>query len=137
MFEIFLETQSTTTTTAYPYIVCSATASVQNPSTNYQVEHMDLNCSQSLSNMTIILTVQRTFNETYAQQYQTFWNSSTTMIYLTTSTELIYYWDSLPDMLIVQGSFPNFMKAQFYYTFGSTRNASGDTWEIWFESIYG
>jgi hypothetical protein len=87
--------------------------------------------------MTSILTVQRTFNETYAQQYQTFWNYSTNMTYIVTPTELIYEWYSLPGVLIVLGSFLNFIEAQFYYTSGSTRNTSGDTWQIWLESTYG
>jgi hypothetical protein len=87
--------------------------------------------------MTTILTVQRTFNETYAQQYQNFLNSLTIMTYVTTPTELIYYWDSLPGILIFLGSFGILIGAQFYYTPGSTRNTSGDTWEIWLESTYG
>ncbi|CAF4097323.1 unnamed protein product, partial [Rotaria sp. Silwood1] len=45
--------------------------------------------------------VQRNFNETHAQQYQTFWNYSTNMTHFESPTQLIYVWYSLPGMLIV------------------------------------
>lgn len=118
-------------------ISCNANSSILNPSPNYQVEHLDFNCDQTLSNMTIIQVVQRQFNETHAQQYQTFWNQSTNMTYSQTATEIKYTWYSLPGMLIVAASFPHFVEAQFYYTTGSVRATSNDTWQIWLESICG
>ena len=105
------------------------------PSPNYQVEHLNLTCSESLSNLTIIQIVQRTFNETHAQQYQTFWNDSTNMTHIQTPTEIIYTWYSLSGMLIVKESFPHFIEAQYYYTAGSVRNTSADTWQVWVQSI--
>ncbi|UJR20224.1 hypothetical protein I4U23_023355 [Adineta vaga] len=105
-------------------LTCSAVSSVQNPSSNYQVEHLDFNCSETLSNMTIIQIVQRTFNETHAQQYQTFWNYSTNMTFVENPTQIIYTWYSLPE-------------AQFYYTPNSSRILGNDTYEIWAQSIYG
>jgi hypothetical protein len=134
---ISLETHSTTTTTSCPHITCSAIPSVQNPSSNYQVEHLDFNCSQSLTNMTITLIVQRMFNETNAQQYQTFWNYTTTMAYTQTPTQLTYFWSSVPGMIIADGSFPHFIEVQFYYTTGSVRITGNDIWQIWLESICG
>ncbi|CAF4832974.1 unnamed protein product, partial [Rotaria socialis] len=121
-------------TTVCQHIACTAFPSVLNPSSNYQVEHLDFNCSQSLINMTIIQVVQRGRNETNAQQYQTFWNSSTNMTFVQTLTEIIYIWYSLPGMYIVEASFPHFVEAQFYYTSGSTRVTSNDTWQIWAQS---
>jgi len=120
-----------------PSIICTAVSSVRNPSLNYQVERIDFNCSESLSNLTIIQVVQRTFNETPAQQYETFWNYSTNMTYVQNPTQIIYTWYSLPGMYIAQASFPNFIEAQFYYTNGSPRLPSGDTWQIWLQSICG
>ena len=79
--------------------------------------------------------VQRIFNETHAQQYQTFWNDSTNMTYLVTPTEIIYTCYSLPGMLIVQESFPHFIEAEYYYTAGSLRNTSAGTWQVWLTSI--
>ncbi|CAF1472300.1 unnamed protein product [Rotaria magnacalcarata] len=121
-------------TTVCPHITCTTFSSVLNPSSNYQVEHLDFNCSQSLINMTILQVVQRGHNETNAQQYQTFWNSSTNMTFVQTLTEIIYTWYSLPGMYIVEASFPHFVEAQFYYTSGSTRVTSNDTWQIWAQS---
>jgi hypothetical protein len=87
--------------------------------------------------MSIVQIVQHTLNETHAHQYQTFWNYSTNMTYIVTPTELIYYWYSLPGMLIVKESFPHFIEAQYYYTPSSIRNTSDDTWQIWLQSICG
>ncbi len=93
-----LETYSTTT--VCPRIACSITPSLKNPSLNYQVEQLYLNCSQSLSNLTITHIVQRTFHETHARQYQSFWDDSTNMTFIETSTQIIYIWYSLPGMHI-------------------------------------
>ncbi|CAF0766165.1 unnamed protein product [Rotaria sordida] len=128
---------NSTITTVCPHIICTAVSSVQNPSSNYQVEHLNFSCSQTLSNMTIIQVVQRNFNETHAQRYQTFWNYSTNMTYIENPTQIIYKWYSLPDMHIVAPSFPHFIETQFYYTTGSVRITSNDTWQIWIESICG
>lgn len=127
----FLENNSTDC----PRINCFTSFFILNPSPNYQVEHLNLTCSKSLSNLTIIQIVQRSFNETHAQQYQTFWNDSTNMTYIQTRTEIIYTWYSLPGMLIVKESFPHFIETQFYYTAGSVRNTSADTWQMWAQSI--
>ncbi|CAF1283442.1 unnamed protein product [Rotaria sp. Silwood1] len=81
--------------------------------------------------------VQRNFNETHAQQYQTFWNYSTNMTHFESPTQLIYVWYSLPGMHIVKESFPHFIEAQFYYTTGSPRVPSNDTWQIHLQSICG
>lgn len=48
----------------------------------YGVEHLDINCSQSLSNISIEIVVQRTVNASYANQYQTFWNLTTNQTYI-------------------------------------------------------
>jgi len=56
----------------------------------YGVEHLDINCSQSLSNMFIEIVVQRTVNATYANQYKTFWNLTTNQTYIETTSEIIY-----------------------------------------------
>jgi hypothetical protein len=131
----FLETHSAMTTS--PPIVCSAVASVPQTLSNYQRERLDFNCSESLSNMTIIQVVQRKFNETFYQQHQTFWTSSTNATYSVNSTKLIYKWYSLPGQLIVQQSFPNYVEAQYYYTSSSLRTTGNDTWNMWLQSIYG
>ena len=81
--------------------------------------------------------VQGLFNETHAQQYQTFWNFSTNMTYFETPSQITYQWFSLPEMLIVKDSFPHFIEAQFYYTNDSIRVASNDLWQFSVESICG
>lgn len=116
---------------------CTLSPSVQNPSTNYQVEMLNITCSQTLTNMTITQIVQRNYNETHAQQYQTFWNASTNMTYVVNPSQIIYRWFTLPGMHIVQNSFPHFIDVQFFYTPGSTRVTSNDTWAMSATTICG
>ncbi|CAF2079610.1 unnamed protein product [Rotaria magnacalcarata] len=87
--------------------------------------------------MSIIQVVQRNYNETPAQQYETFWNSSTNMGYVQNPAQIIYTWSSVPGMLIAAASFPNFVEAQYYYTSGAARLTSSDTWLIFIQSICG
>ena len=107
---------------------CTLVPSVRNSSLNYQVEKINISCSQTLMSMTIIQVVQRVYNETPAQHYQSFWNSSINITFVQNPSEIIYTWFSLPDMVIVRESFPNFIEAQFYYTSGSTRVTGNDVW---------
>lgn len=116
---------------------CLISTAVRNPTSNYQVEQLNITCTQTLINMTIVQIIQRTSNETFAQQYQTFWNQSTNMTYTETPTQLTYLYYSMPGMYIVKESFPHFVEAQFFYTPGSVRNTSGDTWQISLEYING
>ena len=87
--------------------------------------------------MTITQKVQRNYNETHANQVQTFWNSSTNMTYAVNPSQIIYQWFTLPGMHIVQNSFPHFINVQFYYTPGSTRVTSNDTWAMSATAICG
>ncbi|CAF1425610.1 unnamed protein product [Adineta steineri] len=98
---------------------------------------IDLNFSQSLSNLTIIQFVQRTYNETYAQQHQSFSNQLINMTYIETSTQIIYIWYSLSGMHIANETFPHFVEAHFYSKNVSIRDRSSDTWEIWFQTVCG
>jgi hypothetical protein len=104
---------------------------------NYQVERLDLTCSQSLSYLNITQIVQRTYDEIHAKQYQTFWNDPTNMTYNETPTQIIYNWYSLPGMHIVKESFPHFVETQFYYRSGSKRIVLDDTWQASLRSICG
>lgn len=111
--------------------------SVQNPSIGYQVEQLHITCSQTLVNMTIIQTIQRSFFETYAQQYQSFLNGSVSVSYSQSPTQLTYAWNSLPGTLTLKGRFPHFIQAEYFYIPGSVRNTGSDTWEIWLQTICG
>jgi hypothetical protein len=123
--------------TVYPRIACSINSFVKNPSMNYQIQHLNFSCSQSLSNLTITHVVQRTYNEIHAKQYQTLWEDTTNMAYAQNSTQIIYTWCSLPGRHISKEYFPYFVEVQFFYTSGSTRITRDDTWQVFFQSIYG
>ncbi|CAF1428735.1 unnamed protein product [Adineta ricciae] len=104
---------------------------------NYQVEQFNINCSQILMNMTITITIVRNYNETYAQQYQTYWNSSTDMTHVQKPFNLTYHWFSISNMYITRETFPNFIEAQFYYSSNSIRVTNNGTWEMSAQTISG
>lgn len=109
---------------------CSFSPFVDNPSSNYQGEQLNFTCTQTLTNMTLTMIAQRNYNETHAQQYQTFWNQSTNATYTVTPSQIIYEWFSSFHMYIVSNSFPHFVRVEYYYTPGSTRLTSNDTWTM-------
>ncbi len=104
---------------------------------NYQVEQLNLACTESLSYLNITQIVQRRYNEIHAKQYQTFWHDSTNMMYIETPTQIIYNWYSFPGMHIIKDSFPHFVETQFYYRSGSKRIVHDDTWQVSLRSICG
>ncbi len=144
IFIIVLEANPTPT--ICPRINCTSEASASNISAqeyqtvNYQIESLNLTCPQSLSNLTIILTVQRTFNEIHNKQNQSFKENTTSMTYkyVTNPSQIIYTWQSLPNMQIDQENFTHTIEIHFNYTSGSmVRTRSNDTWQIWLQSSCG
>jgi hypothetical protein len=131
----FLETNSSTT--SCPRLDCSAVPSFLNVNPHYQNERLTLNCSHSLSNLTITQIVHRSSEETHAAQHKTFWNHSTNMTYIETPTQIIYIWYSLPNKHIVKKSFPHFTEAQFNYEGDSIRITYSDTWQVLARSVCG
>ena len=85
--------------------------------------------------MTIIVIVQRNYNETYGNQHETFWNFSTNTTYIQNPSDITFKWFSLPHRDIVRESFPHFVDAQFYHGSNSTRVTSHDTWEMSAQTI--
>jgi hypothetical protein len=112
-------------------------SSIASPMTpTYGVEHLDINCTQSLSNMTIELVVQRTVNATYANQYQTFWNLTTDQSYIQTNSQIIYTWTLLNGQIITDIGFPYYVEGQFTLT-NTNQTTSLDTYSATFTSVCG
>lgn len=116
---------------------CLINPSIQNPSSNYQIQHIDINCTQSLMNFTIVQVVRHFNNETYAGQYQTFGNQTTNLIYIVTQSDITYMWYMLPNVIINGGTFPYFTEAHYYYGGSSIRGTDVDYWQVSLESICG
>ncbi len=55
-------------------MTCAFSSSTLSMTLYYGVEHLDINCTTSVSSMHIAIVVQKTVNASYANQYQTFWN---------------------------------------------------------------
>ena len=126
---------TTTTTTNCPNLTCSIIPSVLNLSSTNQAEQLNISCSSSLVNMTVFQGVQRNRNETFAQQYQSFMNSTVNQTFTQTSSALIFQWFMIPNMVINITSFPHLTRAAYFYT--PTRSTRNDTWTISAQSICG
>jgi hypothetical protein len=125
------------TDTMYPFVSFTVVPSARSPLPNYIVERLDLNCTQSLSSLSITHVVQPSFNITHTQQSHSFGNFTLNITDTQTLSEIIYHWLLLPGVIIVRERFPHFIEAQFAYTNGSTWTSSNDMWHVAIESIYG
>ncbi|CAF1223907.1 unnamed protein product [Adineta ricciae] len=115
---------------------CVIVPSHQNSASNYQVEHINFNCTSSLSNFTLVYVVKRSNNETYAQQYATFWSGITNMTAVQTASAVTYVWYTLPDAIINFAGFPYAAEAQFHHdSNGPSRYTGDDTWSMTFQSV--
>ncbi|CAF1017375.1 unnamed protein product [Adineta steineri] len=124
--------------TMCPIVSCFIIPSVQNPAANYQLESLDFSCSSSLSDFFLIQMVQRNYNETYAQQYQTFWSGVTTMSVVQNTSNIIFTWYSLLGQIVDIHGFPYHTEGQFYHEAdGSARNTTNDTWFMTVQSTCG
>lgn len=129
-------TDTTTTTTVCLNMTCTLSPIASPMTSNYGVEHLDFNCSHSLSNMIIEIIVQRTVNATYANQYETFWNLTTNQTYIETNTQIIYTWTMLSGQTIQGIGFPYFVEGQ--YTLPNiNQTTSLDTYSATFTSVCG
>ena len=128
---------NTTATTSICLNMTCAFSPIASPMTStYGVEHLDINCTQSLSSMIIQLVVQRTVNASYANQYQTFWNLTTNQTYIETSTQIIYTWTLLNGQLIAGIGFPYFVEGQ--YTLPNVNQTTSlDTYSATLTSVCG
>ena len=102
----------------------------------YGVEHLDINCTTSLSSMYIEIVVQKTVNATYGNQYQTFWNLTTNQTYTETGTQIIFTWTLLNSQIINGIGFPYFVEGQ-YFLIGINQTTSLDTYSATLTSVCG
>lgn len=117
-------------------MTCSFTA-IAAPMTPYHgVEHLDINCTTSVSKMLIQITVERTVGATFASQYNTFWSSTTNESYLQNSTHIIYTWTILAGQIVSGSGFPYFVEGQYSLP-NINQTTSHDTYSAQLTSVCG
>ncbi len=114
-----------------------AFSSIASPMTSYYgVEHLNINCTESLSSMIIEIVVQRTVNASYANQYQTFWNLTTNQTYIQTNTQIIYTWALLNGQIINGIGFPYYVEGQYNLP-NVNQTTNLDTYSVILTSVCG
>ena len=95
----------------------------------YNDEGVTISCSSDLSNLTIIITVQKTVGATYHGAYSTFGSGLMNVAYVDTGTEIIYSWTIVSGNTIPAYNSPYRAVAQFNL-YGTIQITSADTYEI-------
>ncbi len=95
----------------------------------YGTEMVYINCTQALSNITIVITVQKTVNATFAKQYNTFPPDTVNQTHEETSSQIFYEWFINNGQTIVTSGFPYYAEAQFQLQ-GVNQTVSNDTYSV-------
>jgi hypothetical protein len=88
-----------------------------------------LDFSTTLTNVTIVITVQKTVNATYSGAYNTFQNGTVTQSYVDNGTQIIYTWRIVNGQTIAPSSAPYTVEAQFHLK-GTYQPTSGDIYIV-------
>lgn len=73
---------SNTSTNCSTNVCLCSTSSTMIASGFFGTERVYFNCSQSLSNLTALITVQKTVSVSYANQFNTFWSGTITQFFI-------------------------------------------------------
>ena len=95
----------------------------------YGTERVDVNCTQTLSNFTGIITVLRTVGAAYSSQFHTFWSGTMQQSYVTSSSQIQYIWTIISGQTIAGSGFPYYFEAQFQLQ-GTNQTVANDTFSI-------
>ena len=95
----------------------------------YGTEQVNITCTQTLSNITASIIVQKTTGATFGNQYHTFWSGTINQSYTSTSSQIIYSWTIIPGQNISSSAFPAFIEAQFQLT-GLNQTVASDTYTV-------
>ncbi|CAF4164439.1 unnamed protein product [Rotaria magnacalcarata] len=143
--ELFLDTDRSTTaaatndgahsntgstTTGCPTNVCTySTWYTLSSGGYYGVEHVNINCTQTLSNFTAQIVVETNWGATFANQYNTFWSNTVIQTQTNSSSQITYMWSIITGQTIAGSGFPYFIEAQFQLP-GQNQTVSNDTYSI-------
>ncbi|CAF4167251.1 unnamed protein product [Rotaria magnacalcarata] len=126
-----LQPRSTgSTTTGCPTNVCTySTWYTLSSGGYYGVEHVNINCTQTLSNFTAQIVVETNWGATFANQYNTFWSNTVIQTQTNSSSQITYMWSIITGQTIAGSGFPYFIEAQFQLP-GQNQTVSNDTYSI-------
>ncbi|CAF1049414.1 unnamed protein product [Rotaria magnacalcarata] len=118
------------TTTGCPTNVCTySTWYTLSSGGYYGVEHVNINCTQTLSNFTAQIVVETNWGATFANQYNTFWSNTVIQTQTNSSSQITYMWSIITGQTIAGSGFPYFIEAQFQLP-GQNQTVSNDTYSI-------
>ncbi|CAF3278314.1 unnamed protein product [Rotaria socialis] len=118
------------TTTGCPTNVCTySTWYTMTSGGNYGVEHVNINCTQTLSNFTAQIVVKTNMGATFANEYNTFWSNTVIQTQTHSSSQITYIWSIIAGQTISGSGFPYFVEAQFQL-YGQNQTVSNDTYSI-------
>lgn len=95
----------------------------------YGVEWLYMTCTHSLSNLTAVITVQRTVGADFAQQYNNFFSGVIEQSYKETPANIVYAWRIKPGQVIEPNGTPYFFEAQFQLK-GVNQTVGDDTYLV-------
>lgn len=95
----------------------------------YGTELVYMNCTQALSNITVVIIVQKTVNATYAKQYNSFWEGVVRQDHEEASSQIFYRWFTNSGEVIETSGFPYYAEAQFNLQ-GINQTVRYDTYSI-------
>lgn len=96
----------------------------------YGSEFVDIDCNQDLSNITVIITVQKTLGATYTKQYNSFLPINALVeTHYETSSQIFYVWTAMREPTIDFSRSPYYVNAQFQLT-GASQMVENDTYSV-------
>jgi hypothetical protein len=110
--------------------ICNfSTTYIINADDYYGFERLYILCTQALSNITAVITVQKTVNTTFANQYTFFLEGTVNWTHQETSSQVIYTWLSNMGQIIEVTGKPYYVEAQFQLQ-GTKQIVSNDTYSF-------
>ncbi|CAF3540730.1 unnamed protein product [Rotaria sp. Silwood1] len=94
----------------------------------YGTEVLSINCTAALSNITVLFTVQKTVNATFAKQYNSF-VPSFDQSHEETSSQIFYMWLSPSAQTYITHTYDHYTEAQFQLQ-GINQTVTNDTYSI-------
>ena len=95
-----------------------------------------MSCSTTLTNITIVITVQKTVGATYNGMFDSFWGGTVSESYVDNGSQIIYTWAIVSGQTISSSGSPYTNEAQFNVN-GTSQPPSGDTYVVTATTIGG
>lgn len=114
MLCLFLETTTTSWCPSNTWNICVFTTRFEITGGGYYgIEYVDIDCNQALSNITVVITVQKMFGASFAKQYNSLLPNILIETHRETDTQIFYKWVINSGQIIDNKVSPYFVEAQF------------------------